>query len=175
MRLRSCAALTLLLIIVLPAVAPSQTTSPSPRSAISLSYGLFQYDLSGTGDARILAVRAERPLATFALLEGGVAFARPAQQFGDTTTYVITEAQLQGQWPLGRVAPYLGGGIGLAMDFRQEIHGGMQTDVTLSAAGGLRAWITERLGARAELRLRGVGWRFTGSAAEWTLGAAWRL
>lgn len=61
------------------------------------------------------------------------------------------------------------------MDFRQEIHGGTETDITFSAAGGLRAWITERLGARAELRLRGVGRRFTGSAAEWTLGAAWRL
>lgn len=52
---------------------------------------------------------------------------------------------------------------------------GTQNDVTMSVAAGLRGWFTERFGARAELRVRGFGWRFTGTAAEWTGGLALRF
>jgi hypothetical protein len=145
------------------------------RPSVSLSYGLFQFDLSGTGDSRMWAARVEKPLNRFLLAEGGVLFARPGQQFGDTTTFVVPEVQLQGQLPLGPVAPYIGGGLGMAFDLRDDQAGGTQSDVTLSVAGGLRAWFTQVLGARAELRVRGIGSRFTGSAAEWTLGAALRF
>lgn len=162
--------------LMLAHTALAQIATESSRSvALSLSYGMFQYDLSGTGDVGMIAVRVERMFAANGLLEAGIAAARPAQQFGDTTTYVIPEVQAQVQLPLGRVAPYLGGGVGVALDFRDEIHGGTQADVTVSAAAGLRAWITERLGARAELRVRGIGRSFAGSAAEWTIGAALRL
>jgi hypothetical protein len=123
----------------------------------------------------MIAARVERTLGRVGILEGSLLVARPSQQFGDTTTYVIPEVQAQAQLPLGRVAPYLGAGIGVARDFRKDVHGGTRTDVTLSAAGGLRAWVTQRFGARAELRVRGIGTRFQGSAAEFTVGAALRL
>ncbi len=54
----------------------------------------------------------------------------------------------------------------MAFDFREQEHGGTQSDLTISAACGIRRWFTDRFGARAELRVRGMGTRFTGSAAE---------
>ena len=109
-------------------------------------------------------------------MEGGVTAARPDQQFGARTTFLAPEAQLQRQLPVagGRVAPYLGAGAGAALDLRRGRFGGTRADLTVSGAGGLRAWLSEQVGLRAELRVRGMGRRFTGSAAEWTLGASWR-
>ncbi|PYP63430.1 MAG: hypothetical protein DMD26_14575 [Gemmatimonadetes bacterium] len=49
-----------------------------------------------------------------------------------------------------------------------------RNDVSYSAALGARVWLREHTGMRAEFRLRGVGEGFTGSAAEVTLGVAWR-
>ena len=161
-----------------PAGARAQSVAESPaprRPAISVSAGAFQYDLSGTGTAPMVAVRAERPLARYALVEGGLTLARPEQQFGGTTTFLVPEAQLQAQLPLGRVAPYLGVGAGAAFDRRGDGFGGTRSDLTVSGAGGLRAQLTDQVGLRAELRVRGIGTGFTGSAAEWTVGAAWRL
>jgi len=58
----------------------------------------------------MIAIRLERMFSRRGVLEGGVVFARPKQQFGDTTTYVIPEVQAQLQFGVGRVAPYLGAG-----------------------------------------------------------------
>ncbi|MFN2563948.1 MAG: hypothetical protein ABR499_02900 [Gemmatimonadaceae bacterium] len=121
------------------------------------------------------AIRADLPLGRIVLVEAGVGIARPEQQFGERTTLVIPEAQVQLQFPLGSVAPYVGAGGGLSMDFRPDDTGGTQTEVTTSAAGGLRWWITPRAGARAELRVRGIAENFSGSAAEWTAGLMWRF
>jgi hypothetical protein len=156
--------------------AAAQTVEPS--RALSISAGASQFDLSGTGTAPMGAIRADLPLARFALVEVGLGVARPEQQFDRRTTLVIPEAQVQFQLPIGPVLPYLGVGTGLAMDFRPDEVGGTQTDWTASAAGGLRWWITPRAGVRAELRVRGIDYNgdgFTGSAAEWTGGLMWRF
>lgn len=165
--------LPVLLSLVMTSVAGTQ--EPTRAVAVSLSYGVSQFDLSGTGNARMLALRVERMFSRRGILEGGVVVARPGQQFGDTTTLVIPEVQAQLQLAVGRVAPYLGAGIGWAFDFRDEADGGTQNDVTASVAAGLRGWFTDRFGARAELRVRGFGTRFTGTAAEWTGGLALRF
>ena len=170
---RVVTSLAFLLSLATAEVARAQ--EPTRTVAVSLSYGVSQFDLSGTGDARMIALRVERMFSRRAILEGGVVVARPGQQFGDTTTLVIPEVQAQLQLAVGRVAPYLGAGMGVAFDFRDDAHGGTQTDVSISVAGGLRGWITDRVGVRAELRVRGFGWRFWGSAAEWTGGLALRL
>lgn len=168
-----------LIVVGLPATAHGQdavTDAPPRRPAVSLSGGAFAYDLSGTGTVPMLALRAELPLARFALVEGGLMAARPDQQFGARTTFLAPEAQLQVQLPLagGRVAPFLGVGAGAAFDLRERRFGGTRADPTVSGAGGVRAWLTEQVGVRAELRVRGIGRGFAGSAAEWTLGASWR-
>jgi hypothetical protein len=165
--------IVLLAILAAPALLIAQEPA-ARRTAVSLSYGTFDYDLSGTGNTWMIAARVERPLTRVVLIEGGIVFARPEQQFGDTTTFVIPEVQAQIQIPR-RLAPYLGAGIGLAMDFREEEFGGTLTEVTFSGAVGLRAWLTDRFGARAELRVRGIGTNFAGSVAELTVGAALKL
>jgi hypothetical protein len=184
-----------------PIAAQAQATGESKRPAVSLSVGAFQYSLpgspgafqiylAGVGTTPVVAGRIELPLSRFFLAEGGLAMARPEQQFTSsttsldpnpqfvaTTTYLIPELQLQVQAPLfaGRVAPYLGLGTGIANDRQPSKYGGSQTTYTVSGSAGLRYWLSNRVGLRAELRDRAIGNSSQGSAHEWTLGTAWRF
>jgi hypothetical protein len=68
---------------------PSDATAQSLATsspAISVSAGASQFDLSGTGTAPMVAIRADFPLGRFVLIEGGVGLASPDQQFGARTT-----------------------------------------------------------------------------------------
>jgi len=174
---RSSTVVAALLAIGTPLAAHAQAHTLTNRPAFSLSAGAFQYDLSGTGTSAMFAPRIELPLSRVFLAEGGATVARPEQQFGATTTYLIAELQLQAQAPLaaGRVAPYLGLGGGIAQDRRPSQYGGLQSTYTASAATGVRYWLTDRVGLRGELRVRGIGTTFGGSSAEWTLGVARRF
>ena len=156
----------------------SFTASPTDplarRPSLTLSAGAFQYARVGTGTAPVLAARGELPLNHFLLLEGGLAAARPEQRFGGMTTLVVPEAQLQAQLSAGPwVAPYVGAGVG-TIDRRAGV-GAAERELTLSAATGVRYWISENRGLRAELRVRRVGPELGGTAAEWTVGSSWRL
>ena len=164
-----------ILITLLLAAAPLGAQTPPFAPTISLSGGMMQFDLSGTGDTPMAALRIEAPYSRLFLLEGGIVGARPRQQFGDTTTFVVLEGQGQLQFPIFIFRPYLGAGAGVAIDFRDEDDGGDRDWLTMTVAGGVRAPIRDRLGIRAELRVRELGREFTGSTAEWTLGASWRL
>jgi hypothetical protein len=55
----------------------ARTSAFGPRPAISLSVGVSQFDLSGTGTTSIVALRGEYPLIPALLIEGGVTIARP--------------------------------------------------------------------------------------------------
>jgi hypothetical protein len=154
--------------------APLLAQPGATRPALSLSAGVSQYDLSGTGTTAVYAARLEQALRPALLVEGGVAVARPDQQFGRRSTLIIPEIGLQAQYP-ARVAPYLGVGLGAAIDRRHANDGGTRSEMTASGAAGVRAWATERVGLRGELRVRGIGTGFEGSTAEWTLGAAVRF
>jgi hypothetical protein len=157
------------------AAAPAHAQIGAPaRPSLSIAGGISQFDLSGTGTAPVVTARVDYPLGRVLLAEGGVAVARPDQQFGSRTTLVVPEVGLQLQYP-ARVAPYLGVGVGSALDFRRERDGGTVGDPTVSGAAGVRAWVTDRLGLRGELRVRGIGRNFAGSTAEWTVGAALRF
>jgi hypothetical protein len=160
--------------VVLTLSMPAIASAQSDRTAVSVNFGVMQFDLSGTGDAPMFATRFDQELGDIFFAEAGFLFARPDQQFGAKTNLFIPEVQLQAQFP-ARFAPYLGVGAGMAFDFRQERFGGTQSNVSVSGAGGVRAWFTDRLGARGELRVRGIGSEFQGSAAEWTLGATFRF
>ena len=148
---------------------------PAPRPVLSLSAGVAQFDLAGTGNAPTAALRLERAVAgRWLLAEGGVGVLRPREQSRGRRTYAIPELQLQAQLPAALVQPYVGAGVGW---FRQV--GGAApagSEVTVSGAAGLRvAPAASRLGGRAELRVRGIGARFEGSSAEWTAGLGWRF
>jgi hypothetical protein len=60
-------------------------------------------------------------------------------------------------------------------ELRGAAYGGSYDTYTASAATGVRTWRSDNFGLRGELRVRGIGRGFSGSAAEWTLGMAWRL
>ena len=146
------------------------------RPSLTLRAGAFQYDRLGTGTAPVLAARGELPLTSHFLLEGGLAATRPEQRLGRMTTLVVPEAQLQAQLPAGPwVKPYIGVGVGAALDRGPGRDGTADHELTVSAATGVRYWITEARGLRAELRVRRVGPELGGTAAEWTIGSAWRL
>lgn len=135
--------------------------------------GFSDFDLSGTGTALTVGARADVPLRPMLLLEGSVGTMIVNQQF-DTTTVLLPEAQIQVQLPR-RLAPYLGLGIGVAIDFREEDVGGTQVDPTFSGAAGVRFDVTDELGLRAELRVRGHETGFVGTTADVTGGVSWRF
>ena len=181
--LRSASILAALLAIGLPAEARSQSQSRSwsesplaRRPSVTLSAGAFQYDRLGTGTAPVLAARGELPLSSLFLLEGGLATTRPERRLGGPTTLVVPEAQLQAQLPAGPwIVPYVGAGVGAALERGPGRAGATDRELSVSAATGVRYWLTEDRGLRAELRIRRVGAELGGTAAEWTLGSSWRL
>ncbi len=109
------------------------------------------------------------------MIEGAVTAGFPDQQFGDRTTFVIPEGLVQYQWVRGKFAPFIGGGIGAGIGFRDETFGGAQWDLAISGGGGLRVNLNDSVGIRADGRLRGFGTHFSGSAAELRGGLFWRF
>jgi opacity protein-like surface antigen len=149
---------------------------------LAVSAGRIDFDLSGTGHARGLVVRTTRHLSSHVNLEFRGLYAEycgdqiqgecvPNQLSGSTSLFV-PEAQLQYRWNVGRVSPYIGGGIGAA---RVKSSLDTQWDPTFSAAVGTAVYLTDRLGITGEFRLRGHEARFTGTTSEITAGVVWRL
>jgi hypothetical protein len=153
------------------ATVQAQEDAQPPHFAVVA--GIFQYDLSGTGIAPMLAFRGTAPLTTVLTLEGGLLAARPGQQFGSTTTMLVPEAQVQLTLPFDRVTPYMGLGAGAAFDFRGTEFGGIENFLSISGALGIRGFLRDGLGVQAEFRGRGLGFDFTGSSAEYTIGVIW--
>jgi hypothetical protein len=89
-----------------------------------------------------------------------------------TTSLFIPEAQLQYRWNVGRVSPYVGGGIGSAR-VQSAFH--TDWDPTFSAAVGSAVYLSDRLGITGEFRLRGHEARFAGTTSEVSAGVVWRL
>lgn len=146
--------------------------------ALNVSANYMDFDLSGTGQTSGLAVRATRNLTPSVVLEVGSAFARPCQQFQDCrgvgrATLFAPEAQLQYHWRLGRIEPYIGGGIGAAALRSSSL--GTDWEPTLSVATGTAFRLTDRLALTGEFRLRGHEWKFVGTTTEIAAGVAWRL
>lgn len=162
------------LVAALVAAAPLAAQETAPPTHVSINSGLFQFDLSGTGFAPMVAVRAATPIASVILLEGAFTAARPGQQFA-TTTFLVPEAQVQLVLPFSVISPYLGLGGGAAFDLRDSDAGGVQTDLTISGSLGIKAWLKQALGIQGEIRSRGVSLDFTGSTTEYTLGLIWQI
>lgn len=146
--------------------------SNDTRPSFSLNAGASQFDLSGTGVAPIAAARVDLPLNRVLIAEGGVSFMRTSEQFNQHVSYLVPEAQLQAQLPLGRVHPYIGAGVGYLSGINAPA---WVSDATFSASVGTRFALTSVVGLQAELRVRGVSTDFTGGAAEWTGGMSWRF
>ena len=142
------------------AVSAQETAA---RNTISATAGALNFDLSGTGTTVGVAVRGTRALTPHVALETGVLFARPDLQGGGRATLFAPEVHLQYHWRTGMFAPYAGGGIGFG---HQSRDGSSVTNLALSAAGGMRAYITPRVALLGEFRLRGLQRDFAATTAE---------
>ena len=170
-------------------VAAILISSASPAHAqgsswgdLAVSTGRLDFDLNGTGHTYGVAVRAKRAFSPHIALEVGGVLARycgykndaecwPNKEAG-TTSLFMPEAQLHYRWNMGRVSPYVGGGMGLSRRGGAEVS---RWDPTFSAAVGSAVYVTERLGITGEFRLRGHGTRFTGTTSEISAGVVWRM
>ena len=169
---------------ILISSASSVQAQDSSWGDVSVSAGRMDFDLNGTGHTHGVAVRAKRFLSPHLALEIGGAYARycgyrsvtggeclPSRQDG-TTSLFMPEVQLQYRWNMGRVSPYVGGGMGLSRRGGQNFS---RWDPTFSTAVGAAVYVTDRLGLTGEFRLRGHETRFTGTTSEVSAGLAWRL
>jgi hypothetical protein len=159
---RSLVGLAIASVVLSPTVAAAQI----PR--LGIAGGVTQFDLSGTGSTPFGAVRIELPLAMF-ILEGSVGAFRPQEQLSERRTYIIPEGQLQWQIFPMIIRPYLGiGGGWVRAVSGPDPH---NQDATVSGSAGIRAGLPGMpFTLRAELRVRGIGTGFKGSASEWTIG-----
>jgi hypothetical protein len=122
---------------------------------LSISSGLVDYDLSGTGKTVGTAIRGERAFTDRLSLEIGSLLARPSEDFA-TTTLLAPEALVRYTLIEGRFAPYVGGGGGFVMRHTQR-----QTvwDPSMTGAAGVRIRLSDETSVQGEMRLRGIGRR----------------
>jgi hypothetical protein len=143
------------------------------RWDLGVSAARIDYDLSGTGSAAGLAVRAVRHITPRFAMEVRGLLARPELQSGPATLFA-PDIQAQYRWQIARVSPYVGGGIGFATIKKQSPFR-TDWDTTTTIAGGATVRLTDRLALNGELRLRGFEMDYVGSTGEFSVGLAWGL
>ena len=159
-------------VLVLGGATALSAQEMAARHTLTTLAGPVNFDLSGTGTTTGFAFRGTRALTSHLAIEAGFLFARPKLQDGERASLFVPEAHLQYYWRAGRVAPYAGGGIGLGRQSRDFVS---VTDLALSAAGGARVDLTQRVAATGEFRLRGLGREFSATTAEWMAGLSFAI
>ena len=152
---------------------PSTARAQAAQNTLVAGVGLVQYDLVGVGNAVGMTLRGTRALTNHLAVEGSLPVAWPVESVG-RTRLSSPEAHLQYHWRVGSFRPYAGGGGGVSWRDAGAL-GRSEVNLTLSAAGGTRFDITDRIALLGELRLRGIKRNFAASTAEWMGGISWRL
>ena len=168
----------------LPAAAAAQ--APGERS-ISLLVGGFTYDMGGDATSPMAALRVDRRLSRHLVAELGFSLARAEVTLVDESTSepVAREAEssialgtvgLNAELPLAHVRPYAGVAVGMFGRFDPE-GGDRFVRPSLAFPLGARADLGDRLGARAEARLRFDEHQGGASAVDTELlaGVTWRF
>jgi hypothetical protein len=147
--------------------------APATRSAIAVTAGKTDYDLSGTGTRNLLAVRVQLPITQYFRIEAGMTYMnhRVFDSLPVLLHVTMPELQLQAAFPVGRFAPYLGIGAGTAM---RSLEGNRLFDLTVSAGGGVQLRLGNGWGVGGELRLRAID-PWTNSTADWGVSLLKRL
>lgn len=151
----------------LPAFAQESTWD------LGISAARIDYDVSGTGSAAGVAVRAVRHLTPHVAVEVRGLLARPALQSGPATLFA-PDLQVQYRWQIARVSPYVGGGIGFAT-IKKQFPFRTDWDTTTTVGGGATVRLTDRVALTGELRLRGFELDYVGSTGEFSVGLTWGL
>jgi hypothetical protein len=144
----------------------------APADGLEIVAGLMNFDLSGTGDTMAMSIRGTKAITPRLSLQGGATIASPQQQFGPSF-FAAPEAHLTYSWRLARWQPFVSGGGGLAL-IRSTL---TDTDwrLALSAGGGVKVHLDDRLYVIGEMRLRGLSRQFSATTAEWLGGVGWQL
>jgi hypothetical protein len=153
--------------VLMLAALPASAQRTRPRSEIGVAGGVAQFDLSGTGTAPFAALRLDRELTSWLVLDGALGLLRPDEQVTERRTYLIPEAQLQVQLANGMIRPYLGAGVG----YMKAVSGAPRSYGIFSGSGGARVSVSPLVDVRGELRVTGV----SATLAQWTLGLARRF
>jgi hypothetical protein len=166
-----------ILIVLATAIHPAAAQSPAIKTdrlvdGIEIVTGLMEFDLSGTGTAIPVSIRATMPMTRRLGLELGATMAAPEQQSG-SSTFVAPEAHLRYSWKLGAIEPFVVGGGGLSL-IRAGL-GNARWRPTFSGGGGMKVHLDDRIYVIGEMRLRGIGENFSASSAEYLGGIGWRL
>jgi hypothetical protein len=145
-------------------------TAGAQDLAIGIAAGPSPYDLSGTGTGASGAVLlAWAPLRGL-VVEPGVTVFTYRTQFDERTTLLFPELSIQGELPLGRIRPFLGGGAGGGF----VASGAGETVATLHAVGGVRIAFGNEWGALGEMRVRAVR-PWTGNTVDFLLGVSRKI
>jgi len=148
--------------LLAPVTALGQTGS---RLTLSGLAGPSPYDLSGTGTGFAAALEFNWRPTPGLVIEPGLTYFTYQSQFSERIHYLMNELSVQGELPLGRVRPFLGGGAGFARMLEEN----EDAVATLHAVAGLRVDLDRAWGARAELRVRAVR-PWTGNTADILVG-----
>ena len=132
--------------------------------------GVMDYDLSGTGKAVPYGFRVSKALSHGFAAEFDFTAVAPDQQFGPSRMFV-PEGRLSYAWRLGRVRPYVSGGVGTAV-IQSDILD-TRSRLSLSGGGGARVFLNDQVYAIGEMRLRGISHDFSATTAEWLGGIGW--
>lgn len=154
--------------------SPLQAQEPRSPTHLSLTAGVFQFEMEDHGVTPMVGVRGASALVDALVLEVGLLAARPEQNVGHRKTFLVPEAQLQLTLPFTRFVPYMGLGAGAAIEVDAQQAGDLVTDLTYSGSVGLKAWLNERIGGLTEFRVRGLGIDFAQGAVEYSVGMVWQ-
>lgn len=154
------------LVLVLTAAGPAAAQG---GPGLTLAGGASGYDLSGTGTTFVLGASLDVPLGAAVVLDAGGRFLRYEAQSGRHVSFLLPEAGLQAQLPLGPVRPYLGGGVGRTL----VVEGPGRDELTLHAALGARIDLPGSWSLRPEFRVRSID-PWAGSTGDFTLGFTYR-
>ena len=177
-------------------LAASLTATPSlaqragpelPERSFTLQAGVLGTEIAEGSSFGMVAARADWKLARYVRGEVGLSLARGEVEVGNHTGSTPTFSQeptrlstatvgVQAELPLPYVRPYVGAAAGVYL--RLDTAGGHRfLSTTQEFPAGVRIPLTERLGARGEVRLRYDEQQGNGQelGAETTLGVTWRF
>lgn len=162
--------------IVLSSAMLCAATSPvlaqTEKTEITFLAGPSFYDLVGTGTGFEFDTGFSfRPTDRILVLEPTVAFFTYESPDGEGRRWLFYELSLQAEGRAGRVRPYVGAGLGGAL---QSVDGDTSSDLTLHLAGGARLDFGDGYIARGEVRLRSID-PWNGSTVFLGFGLGWRF
>lgn len=152
---------------------PEMAILPSP--SVTVVGGVFSDDFDDTDAGAWAGLRIDLPLSRALTLEPGVERLWWSDEEDRDEVRWMADLALRGGIALDRVTPYVGGNLGVILNFADDRgpderfadvgvggHGGVEVEVLprLSLRGEVRARWFDRARARWLFYTAGIGWRF---------------